>query len=243
MTQISVNREDGRSLDALRPIKITRNYLKWPEGSVLVEQGNTKVIVTASVEDNVPRFMRDSGKGWITAEYDMLPRATDRRRNRDRNRKIPGRSMEIQRLIGRSIRAAFNLEELGEITIKIDADVIQADGGTRCASITGAFVACYDAIQTAIAQHIIDELPNFHILSAISVGIVNEVPMLDLAYIEDSNAEVDMNVVMNEKGELIEVQGTGEGRSFTRSELDSLLELAEKGNQELIDYIKAELNM
>ena len=243
MTQISVNREDGRSLDALRPIKITRNYLKWPEGSVLVEQGNTKVIVTASVEDNVPRFMRDSGKGWITAEYDMLPRATDRRRNRDRNRKIPGRSMEIQRLIGRSIRAAFNLEELGEITIKIDADVIQADGGTRCASITGAFVACYDAIQTAIAQHIIDELPNFHILSAISVGIVNEVPMLDLAYIEDSNAEVDMNVVMNEKGELIEVQGTGEGRSFTRSELDSLLELAEKGNQELIDYIKAELNL
>ena len=143
MSEISA-REDGRKFDEIRPLNITRNYLKWPEGSVLVEIGETKVIVTASVEDSVPRFLKNSGKGWITAEYDMLPRATDRRRNRDRNRRIPGRSMEIQRLIGRSIRAAFDIDAIGEVSIKIDADVIQADGGTRCASIVGAFVAAYD---------------------------------------------------------------------------------------------------
>ena len=156
---MDVKRINGNHLDEIRPFKITRKYLKWPEGSVLVEAGETKVIVTASVEQGVPRFLRDSGKGWITSEYDMLPRATDRRRNRDRTRRIPGRSMEIQRLIGRSIRAAFDIEQLGEITIKIDADVIQADGGTRCASITGAFVAVYDALQVALKKHMIMRVP------------------------------------------------------------------------------------
>jgi len=170
-------REDGRANDEIRPLKITRNYLKWPEGSVLVEIGETKVIITASVEDSVPRFLKNSGKGWITAEYDMLPRATDRRRNRDRNRKIPGRSMEIQRLIGRSIRAAFDIDVIGEVSIKIDADVIQADGGTRCASIVGAFVAAYDGIQKAVENGIILKMPSFNVISAISVGIVKGIPM------------------------------------------------------------------
>ena len=234
----SIERLNGRKNDELRPITITRNYLKWPEGSVLIEMGETKVIVTASVENSVPRFLRDSGKGWITAEYDMLPRATDRRRNRDRTRKIPGRSMEIQRLIGRGIRAAVDIDNLGEITIKIDADVIQADGGTRCASITGAFVAVYDALQMAVKKELIPSMPKYKVLSAISVGIIKDVPQLDLCYVEDSSAEVDMNVIMDEDNKLIEVQGTGEGKNFSRTELNQLLDLAEKVNKELIQYIK-----
>ena len=239
----TVIREDGRANDEIRPLKITRNYLKWPEGSVLVEIGETKVIVTASVEDTVPRFLKDSGRGWITAEYDMLPRATDRRRNRDRNRKIPGRSMEIQRLIGRSIRAAFDIDNLGEITIKIDADVIQADGGTRCASIVGAFVAAYDGLQKAVEKGILLKMPSFSVISAISVGIVKDIPMLDLPFIEDSQAEVDMNIISSEDGKFIEVQGTAEGKNFTRDELNQLLDLAEKGNSEIISYIKKILNL
>lgn len=238
----TVIREDGRANDEIRPLKITRNYLKWPEGSVLVEIGETKVIVTASVEDTVPRFLKDSGRGWITAEYDMLPRATDRRRNRDRNRKIPGRSMEIQRLIGRTIRAAFDIDNLGEITIKIDADVIQADGGTRCASIVGAFVAAYDGLQKAVEKNLI-KMPSFNVISAISVGIIKGVPMLDLPYIEDSQAEVDMNIISSEDGKFIEVQGTAEGKNFTRDELNQLLDLAEKGNSEIILYIKKLLGL
>jgi len=234
---MDVKRINGNNLDEIRPFKITRKYLKWPEGSVLVEAGETKVIVTASVEQGVPRFLRDSGKGWITSEYDMLPRATDRRRNRDRTRRIPGRSMEIQRLIGRSIRAAFDIEKLGEITIKIDADVIQADGGTRCASITGAFVAVYDALQVALKKHMIMRFPEYNIVTAVSVGIVDNVPMLDLCYTEDSNALVDMNVVMDKEGLLVEVQGTGEGKNFSREELNKLLDLAEKGNRDLADYV------
>ena len=234
---MDVKRINGNSLDEIRPFKITRKYLKWPEGSVLVEAGETKVIVTASVEQGVPRFLRDSGKGWITSEYDMLPRATDRRRNRDRTRRIPGRSMEIQRLIGRSIRAAFDIDKLGEITVKIDADVIQADGGTRCASITGAFVAVYDALQVALKKHMIMRFPEYSIVTAVSVGIVDNVPMLDLCYTEDSNALVDMNVVMDKDGLLVEVQGTGEGKNFSRDELTQLLDLAEKGNRDLADYI------
>ena len=242
MNETSI-RGDGRAFDEIRPLKITRNYLKWPEGSVLVEIGETKVIITASVEDTVPRFLRDSGKGWITAEYDMLPRATDRRRNRDRNRKIPGRSMEIQRLIGRSIRAAFDIDNLGEITIKIDADVIQADGGTRCASIVGAFVAAYDGLQKAVEKGILLKMPSFNVISAISVGIIKGIPMLDLPYIEDSQAEVDMNIISSEDGKFIEVQGTAEGKNFTRDELNQLLDLAEKGNSEIILYIKKLLSL
>ena len=243
MSETAINREDGRAYDEIRPLKITRNYLKWPEGSVLVEIGETKVIITASVEDSVPRFLKNSGKGWITAEYDMLPRATDRRRNRDRNRKIPGRSMEIQRLIGRSIRAAFDIEAIGEVSIKIDADVIQADGGTRCASIVGAFVAAYDGIQKAVENGIILKMPSFNVISAISVGIVKGIPMLDLPYIEDSQAEVDMNIISSEDGKFIEVQGTAEGKNFTRDELNQLLDLAVKGNSEIIIYIKKLLNL
>ncbi len=234
---MDVKRINGNNLDEIRPFKITRKYLKWPEGSVLVEAGETKVIVTASVEQGVPRFLRDSGKGWITSEYDMLPRATDRRRNRDRTRRIPGRSMEIQRLIGRSIRAAFDIEQLGEITIKIDADVIQADGGTRCASITGAFVAVYDALQVALKKHMIMRFPEYSIVTAVSVGIVDSVPMLDLCYTEDSKADVDMNVVMDKGGLMVEVQGTGEGKNFSREELNQLIDLAEKGNRDLADYV------
>ena len=242
MSEISA-REDGRKFDEIRPLKITRNYLKWPEGSVLVEIGETKVIVTASVEDSVPRFLKNSGKGWITAEYDMLPRATDRRRNRDRNRKIPGRSMEIQRLIGRSIRAAFDIDAIGEVSIKIDADVIQADGGTRCASIVGAFVAAYDGIQKAVENGIILKMPSFDVISAISVGIVKGIPMLDLPFKEDSQAEVDMNIISSEDGKFIEVQGTAEGKNFSRDELNQLLDLAVKGNSEIIIYIKKILNL
>ena len=234
----NAERLNGRKNDEMRPLKITRNYLKWPEGSVLIEMGETKVIVTASVENSVPRFLRDSGKGWITAEYDMLPRATDRRRNRDRTRRIPGRSMEIQRLIGRGIRAAVDIDNLGEITIKIDADVIQADGGTRCASITGAFVAVFDALQVAVKKGLIPSMPKYKVVSAISVGIVKGIPQLDLCYIEDSAAEDDMNVNMDEESKLIEVQGTSEGKNFTRDELNQLLDLAEKGNRDLIAHIK-----
>jgi len=238
-----LKREDGRAYDEMRPLKITRNYLKWPEGSVLVEVGETKVIITASVEDSVPRFLKDSGRGWITAEYDMIPRATDRRRNRDRTRKIPGRSMEIQRLIGRSIRAAFDIDNMGEISVKIDADVIQADGGTRCASITGAFVATYDAIKKGVEDGIILKMPAFNVISAISVGIIDGVPMLDLPYNEDSQAEVDMNIISSEDGKFIEIQGTAEGKNFTRDELNQLLDLAIKGNTEIIEYIKKILNL
>ncbi len=244
MSETSI-REDGRAYDEIRPLKITRNYLKWPEGSVLVEIGETKVIITASVEDSVPRFLKNSGKGWITAEYDMLPRATDRRRNRDRTRRIPGRSMEIQRLIGRSIRAAFDIDAIGEVSVKIDADVIQADGGTRCASIVGSFVAAYDGIQKAVENGIILKMPSFNVISAISVGIVKGIPMLDLPFKEDSQAEVDMNIISSEDGKFIEVQGTAEGGkgNFTRKELNQLLDLAEKGNSEIILYIKKILNL
>lgn len=251
MSESIIERDDGRKLDQIRPIRFTRNYLKWPEGSVLVEvgvteknpQGGTKIIITATVEPSVPRFMKDSGNAWITAEYDMLPRATDRRRNRDRNNSIPGRSMEIQRLIGRSIRAAFKLEGLGEISIKIDCDVIQADGGTRCASITGAFIAVYDALLYAVSKDMIPKMPPFKIISAISVGIVKGTPMLDLYYGEDSKAEVDMNLIMDEENKIVEIQGTGEGKNFSRDELLSLLDLAEKGNQEIIADIKKLLNL
>ena len=244
MTTTEFTRINDRTYDELRPITIQRNYLKWPEGSVLISQGNTKVIVTASVEDNVPRFLRDTGKGWITAEYAMLPRATDRRMNRDRRRGYtPGRTMEIQRLIGRSIRAAFDIEHLGEISVKIDADVIQADGGTRCASITGAFIACYDAFQKAVEMKLIEKMPAFKIVSAISVGFIEGIPMLDLNYKEDSSADVDMNIVMEEGNNFIEIQGTAEGHNYNRTELNQMLDLAEKGLQSIHALVKAELKL
>jgi ribonuclease PH len=235
-------RPDGRQLDQLRPISISRNYLKWPEGSVLIAQGNTKVIVTASVEEGVPRFLKDSGKGWITSEYDMLPRATDRRTNRSRDKGgIPGRTQEIQRLIGRAIRAGFDHEHLGEITIKIDADVIQADGGTRCASITGAFVAVYDALQKAVSMRLLPKMPAFKPVAAISVGIIKGSNCLDLCYEEDSNADVDMNIIMDDTGNLIEIQGTAERQNFSRTQLNQLLDLGQKGITEILAYLKSEL--
>ncbi len=233
-------RVDGRKNEEIRNIKIERNYLKYPEGSVLITQGNTKVIVTASIEESVPRFLVDSGTGWITAEYSMLPRATQSRNNRTFRK---GRSVEIQRIIGRSIRAAFNYEKLGERTIKIDCDVIQADGGTRCASITGAFVAVFDAINHLYNQQLIYEFPDYKVMAAISLGLKNDQMLLDLNYGEDSKVDVDFNLVMNEDSEIIEIQGTAEGATFTRENLNEIMNLGEKGILELIQIQKKELNI
>ncbi len=233
-------RFDGRKNDELRKTSIQRNYLKYPEGSVLITQGNTKVIVTASVIESVPRFLVDTGTGWITAEYSMLPRATQSRNNREKQR---GRSVEIQRLIGRSIRAAFNYEKLGERTIRIDCDVIQADGGTRCASITGSFVAVFDAINYLYNQQLIYEFPDYKIVSAISLGVKNGQILLDLDYNEDSKVDVDFNLIMNENSEIIEIQGTAEGATFSKEKLNEIVELGEKGILELIQIQKKELNL
>jgi len=233
-------RIDGRKFDEIRKTTIQRNYLKYPEGSVLITQGNTKIIVTASVMEFVPKFLEDTGTGWITAEYSMLPRATQTRNSRDKAR---GRTFEIQRLIGRSIRAAFNYEKIGERTIRIDCDVIQADGGTRCASITGAFIAVFDAIKYLYNEHLIYEFPNYKTTAAISVGIKNDEILLDLDYNEDSKVDVDFNLVMNENVEYIEIQGTAEGATFSREKLNELLKLGEKGISELIQGQKMELNL
>jgi len=233
-------RIDGRKFDEIRKTTIQRNYLKYPEGSVLITQGNTKIIVTASVMEFVPKFLEDTGTGWITAEYSMLPRATQTRNRRDKAR---GRTFEIQRLIGRSIRAAFNYEKIGERTIRIDCDVIQADGGTRCASITGAFIAVFDAIKYLYNEHLIYEFPNYKTTAAISVGIKNDEILLDLDYNEDSKVDVDFNLVMNENVEYIEIQGTAEGATFSREKLNELLKLGEKGISELIQGQKMELNL
>ena len=234
--EIKMKRVDGRELDELRDLKIQRNYLKDPQGSVLIEMGDTKVICTAFVEDTVPPFLRDTGKGWITAEYSMLPASTQTRKRRDRGGKVDGRSQEIQRLIGRSLRSIIDLEKLGEVTIRVDCDVIQADGGTRTASINGAFIALYDAIEWLKNQGKLKETPIRYFVSAISVGIVNDTPMLDLPYVEDSKAKVDMNVVMSEDGRIIEIQGTGEEEPFSTDELFKLLDLAKKGCKEINDY-------
>jgi ribonuclease PH len=233
-------RFDGRDFDSIRQTSIQRNFLKYPEGSVLITQGSTKVIVTASVVESVPRFLVDTGTGWITAEYSMLPRATQIRNQREVYR---GRSAEIQRLIGRSIRAAFNYEKIGERTIKIDCDVIQADGGTRCASITGAFVAVFDAMNYLYNQQLIHEFPDYKVIAAISLGLKNEQILLDLNYVEDSKVDVDFNLVMNEDLEIIEIQGTAEGATFTREKLSEIVELGEKGILELIQIQKQELNI
>jgi ribonuclease PH len=237
-----MTRLDGRKFDEIRPVKMIRNYLNYAEGSVLIEMGNTKVICTASVEEKVPPFLKGTGKGWITAEYGMLPRSTQTRKIRESSRgRIEGRTQEIQRLIGRALRSVVNLEILGERTIWIDCDVIQADGGTRTASITGAFVALVEALYKINNKEIIQNFPVKKFISAISVGIVDGVPMLDLCYEEDFKAKVDMNVVMTDKKEFAEIQGTGEESPFDRQELIHLLELAEKGSLELISQQKETL--
>jgi ribonuclease PH len=227
-------RRHGRAADALRPVRITRRYTSHPEGSVLVEFGDTRVLCTASVEEGVPAFLRGKGQGWVTAEYGMLPRATHTRSPREAARgKQTGRTQEIQRLIGRSLRAAVDLEALGERSVMIDCDVLQADGGTRTASITGAYVALADACETLRTRRQISASPLHGQVAAVSVGIVRGVAMLDLDYSEDSEAETDMNVVMNNGGAFIEVQGTAEGHAFRRHELDALLNLAVTGIADL----------
>lgn len=233
-------RIDSRKNNEIRELKITNNYLMSAEGSVLIEMGNTKVICTASVEESTAKHLKGTGQGWITAEYGMLPRSTATRKTRDASRgKIDGRSMEIQRLIGRSLRSVVDMKKLGERTIWIDCDVIQADGGTRTASITGAFVAMIEAMKWMKEQGMINEIPVTGFVSAISVGIVEEDRMLDLCYQEDSRAQVDMNVVMTDKGEYIEVQGTGEESPFTAADLTELLALAAEGCGQLNQAQKA----
>ena len=228
-------RSDGRLDEQLRPTRITPNYLVHAEGSVLVESGKTKVICTASVEDRVPPFRRNSGKGWVTAEYGMLPRATSTRTQRESSAgRVGGRTQEIQRLIGRSLRAVTKMEELGERTITLDCDVIQADGGTRTASITGAFVALALAIKKMREQDLIRTIPIVDYVAATSVGIVEGMPMLDLAYAEDSKADVDMNIIKTGAGLYIEVQGTAEAMPFGREALNRLLDLADTGIRQLI---------
>ena len=225
----------GRAADALRPVTITRHYTKHAEGSVLVEFGDTKVLCTASVEDKVPPFKRGSGSGWLTAEYGMLPRATNTRNDREAAKgKQSGRTQEIQRLIGRSLRCVFDLNALGERTILLDCDVIQADGGTRTAAITGAFVAAHDAVSWLVAQDKLAASPLRDFVAAVSVGIVEGTPLLDLEYTEDVICDTDMNVVMTGAGGFVEVQGTAEGAAFTRDEMGALLQLADKGIRELI---------
>src|ERR1700761_6611818 len=231
---MSVSRPSKRAPDELRPVSFTSRFTKHAEGSVLVQFGDTHVLCTASVEETVPSFLRGKGQGWVTAEYGMLPRATHTRNPREAAKgKQTGRSQEIQRLIGRSLRAALDLKALGERTVTIDCDVLQADGGTRTASITGAFVALTDACETLKSRRLITASPLHGQIAAVSVGIVRGVPVLDLDYSEDSEAETDMNVVMNNGGAFIEVQGTAEGHAFRRHELDAMLNLAVSGIAEL----------
>ena len=231
-----MKRGDGRAWDELRPVKITTGFQSFAEGSALIELGNTRVSCSVSVEDRVPPFLRGSGTGWITAEYAMLPRATVTRTPRDSTRgRVGGRNQEIQRLIGRSLRAITDLSTLGERTLTVDCDVLQADGGTRTAAITGSYVALYQAMQTLANMGILSSVPMKCAVAATSVGIWHSYQLLDLCYDEDSNAEVDFNVVMTSKGEFVEVQGTAETKPFSKQAIDSLLVLAEKGIKELFE--------
>jgi ribonuclease PH len=239
---MTYQRTDSRTADALRPVTLTRRYTRHAEGSVLVEFGHTKVLCTASVEEKVPPHKRGSGEGWLTAEYGMLPRSTHTRSDREAARgKQSGRTQEIQRLIGRSLRCVFDLKALGERTISLDCDVIQADGGTRTAAITGAFVAAHDAVSWLMAQGKLTASPIRAFVAAVSVGIVEGTPLLDLEYVEDSACDTDMNVVMTGNGGFVEVQGTAEGAAFSRPEMDALLALADKGIRELVTAQKAAL--
>jgi ribonuclease PH len=235
-------RTGGRAADQLRPVRITRGFTIHAEGSVLIEFGNTRVLCTASVEERVPPHKRGSGQGWVTAEYGMLPRSTHTRSDREAARgKQSGRTQEIQRLIGRSLRAVFDLSLLGERTIQLDCDVLQADGGTRTAAITGAFVAAQDAVDKLLASGLLAQSPITGPVAAISVGIVQGTPLLDLEYVEDVACDTDMNVVMTGAGHFVEVQGTAEGAAFTRAEMDHLLRLAEQGIAELVSLQKQAL--
>ena len=237
-------RADGRALDQLRTIRITRGFTSNPAGSVLIEYGNTRVMCTASIELGVPRFKRDSGEGWLTAEYSMLPAATHDRMPRESMRgKVKGRTHEISRLVGRALRAAVDLSQLGENTINIDCDVLQADGGTRTASITGAYVALADAVAVLKAEGVVPGEPLLPPVAAVSVGLVDGNVCLDLPYEEDSRAEVDLNVVMTERGNFVEVQGTGENGDFSRDQLGLMLDSAEKGCRELIAAQRAALGI
>lgn len=232
-------RPSGRANDELRPIKITRDFTMHAEGSVLIEYGATRVLCNASVENSVPGFLRGKGKGWVTAEYGMLPRSTGSRMRREANAgKQGGRTMEIQRLIGRALRASIDTRKLGERTITIDCDVIQADGGTRTASISGAWVALYDAIQTLLEQGDLEQSPIVCQVAAVSTGIYQGQAVLDLDYVEDSTADTDMNIVMNDKGGFIEVQGTAEAAAFNESELHEMLALARKGIRQIFGLQK-----
>ena len=237
-------RPSGRAVDQLRPVSITRNYTRHAEGSVLIEFGDTKVICTASIEEKVPGFLKGKGQGWLTAEYGMLPRSTHSRMDREAARgKQSGRTQEIQRLIGRSLRAAFDLEAFGERTLHLDCDVIQADGGTRTASITGAMVAAHDAFGKLVAAGLIPAIPVRHFVAAVSVGVYLGEPVLDLDYPEDSDCDTDMNVVMTEAGHFIEVQGTAEGAAFDRAGMNRLLDLAQQGIADLIHLQKQALRL
>ena len=241
---IPIIRPSGRAADALRTVRLTRNYTKHAEGSVLVEFGDTKVICTASLEEKVPGFLKGKGQGWLTAEYGMLPRSTNTRMDREAARgKQSGRTQEVQRLIGRSLRAAFDLQAFGERTLHLDCDVIQADGGTRTASITGAMVAAYDAFVKLQDSKAIAAIPLKHFVAAISVGVYQGTPILDLDYVEDSGCDTDMNVVMTDAGHFIEVQGTAEGAAFDRPTLNSLLDLAQGGIGDLIQLQKQALDL
>ena len=241
---MSFQRPGGRAADALRHVRLTRHYTRHAEGSVLVEFGDTKVLCTASVEERVPPHKKGSGEGWVTAEYGMLPRSTHTRSDREAARgKQSGRTQEIQRLIGRSMRTVFDLSALGERTIQLDCDVLQADGGTRTAAITGAYVAAHDAVSWLLEQGRIGTSPLKDAVAAISVGIVEGTPLLDLEYVEDSACDTDMNVVMTGSGGFVEVQGTAEGVAFTRTEMDALLALADKGIRELLAAQRAALGL
>lgn len=237
-------RTAGRAPDALRPVSITRHYTKHAEGSVLVAFGDTKVLCTASVEERVPPHKKGSGEGWVTAEYGMLPRSTHTRSDREAARgKQSGRTQEIQRLIGRSMRAVFDLAKLGERTLQLDCDVLQADGGTRTAAITGAWVAAHDAVSWLLQRGLIEASPLRDAVAAVSVGLVEGVPLLDLEYVEDSACDTDMNVVMTGSGGFVEVQGTAEGAAFTRDQMDAMLALADKGIRELLAAQRAALGL
>ncbi|MCG6552549.1 MAG: ribonuclease PH [Candidatus Magnetominusculus sp. LBB02] len=232
-------RRDGRTNAQLRPVKITRGVVKYAEGSALIEAGNTRVICTATIEETVPPFLKDKGKGWVTAEYGMLPRSTHTRMNRDgRGGKPNGRTLEIQRLIGRAMRSVVDLSLIGERSFLIDCDVVQADGGTRTASITGAYVCFIDALRFAARNGMIKKIPQIDYVAAVSVGVVDGQPMLDLCYEEDKDADVDMNIVMTGAGKYVEVQGTAEGSPFTGNTLNELLELARIGIEGLVGIQK-----
>lgn len=232
-------RSDGRRADELRPVRIVRNFIRHAEGSVLISMGDTKVICTATIEDSVPPFLRDSDQGWITAEYGMLPRSTHNRIPREATRgRTSGRTQEIQRLIGRSLRSVVDLEALGSRTIWLDCDVIQADGGTRTASITGSFVALHDALRTLVRIGKVEKIPLEDYVAATSVGILEEESLLDLNYQEDSLCEVDMNIVMTSSSQYVEIQGTAERSPFGKRDMERLLALAEKGIKELIEIQK-----